>query len=1175
VFLKALTLKGFKSFAEPTTLELEPGVTVVVGPNGSGKSNVVDAVAWVLGAQGPRTVRSARMDDVIFAGSSKRPALGRAEVSLTIDNSAGLLPVESSEITLSRTLFRSGDSEYAINGVPCRLLDVQELLSDTGVGRQQHVIVGQGQLDAVLNARPEDRRLIVEEAAGVLKYRRRRERAERRLEATEGNLDRLQDLMSEVRRQIRPLERQADAARRHAGLSEELHAVRLYLAGRQLTDLEARLTASGEARAGLAEEQEELRVGLARLDASVAEAERALTLDRGDDLADQLRRVESLRERARGMAALLGERGRSIANAASSLVDHDVVAALEAEAARLRAELAQTETSVRELQPSGEELAAAELALAGERAELEETLGHAMGLVSQDGAAADARGQLRTLRHGLDRDRAEQDRIDSRLAAIAARTDRLETERGRLGLEIDAARQAVPSLAADAADAARRRSSAESAAERAEAGLRRADQDHHSWQARADALALALDEARARAGAERLAEVPGVVGALLELVEVDAGWERAFEAAAGEAVTAVVMAGPGEARAALAHLRQAGIPGAVLATGTPGAPGGAAANTGGAAGYPPPSARLDVAGAVRVRAHARSPVAGVEALLDMMLANAVVAAGGWVEAVDLALRRPELTVVTHDGDRFGPSGWRVGGGGPTATGAALEEARARAAGSAAAATEAAEGLQAARTELSAGRAAETELAREAERADARLAGVGEALARVESELRALAQDADSARAHQDELAGRIEHDTSLATSLEEQLPALEADEAGVAERVGAAREAKARVDERATNVAQLRTGLEVRTASLHERRSLLAGRLADIERRLERDRSEAEQASDRREQMEAAAVAVDRLRALVDGHLTTLEAKAHDLGEERRRMATAMHERAAHLDRFREERVQAERSQTELRERAQRAEIEDAEIRLRQEAAVESVRRELDSEPDEAMAAPRPEPPGGATIAQRGRELERELRLMGPVNPLAIEELASLRERHEFLESQMEDVRGARRDLAKVIRAIDTEIVQVFAAAFADVAKHFSSLFSTLFSGGVGSLRLTDPDNLLDTGIEVEARPAGKNVKKLSLLSGGERALVAIAFLFAVFRSRPSPFYLLDEVEAALDDVNLRRFLDLIAEFRDEAQLIVVTHQKRTMEAADWLYGVTLQPGGSSKVVSERVSASA
>jgi chromosome segregation protein len=1161
VFLKALTLKGFKSFAESTTLELEPGVTVVVGPNGSGKSNVVDAVAWVLGAQGPRTVRSARMDDVIFAGSAKRPALGRAEVSLTIDNSSGLLPVESSEITLSRTLFRSGDSEYAINGVPCRLLDVQELLSDSGVGRQQHVIVGQGQLDAVLNARPEDRRLIVEEAAGVLKYRRRRERAERRLEATEGNLERLQDLLGEVRRQIRPLERQAEAARRHSGLADELHAVRLFLAGRELANLEARLSASRETRAGLDQEQEGLKARLARLDTSVVAAESALTSDRGDDLADHLRRVESLRERALGMSAVLAERRRSVASAASALADKDVVAALESEAARLRSELDQTETSARELEPAGEELAAAELALAGERAELEETLGDAMGRVSRDGAAADARGQLRTLRHGLDRDRAEQGRLESRLAAIAHRSDRLEAERRRLGAEIDAAQQAAPSLVAVAGDAAERRSSVEAEAERAEAGLRSADQDHHLWQARADALALALDEARARAGAERLSEVPGVVGTLLELVAVDAGWERAFEAAAGEAVAAVVMAGPDEARTALDHLRRAGTRGAVLAPST--------------SAHLRAGAPTDLAGVDLVRAHVRSGADGVERLLDVLLDGAVVAPGGWEEAVDLALRRPELIVVTVDGDRFGASGWRIGGGGPTATGAALEEARARAATCARAAAVASEELQAARAEVTTARAAEAELAKEVERAEARSAGASEALTRVGSELGDIAQDAQHARDQERELTRRIEHDASLAASLEQRLPSLEADEADVAQRVAAAQEAKAQMDERVAAVAQRRTGLEVRTASLHERRSLLAGRLGDIERRLERDRTEAEQATDRRRHMEAAAVAIERLSALVAAHVATLDGQAGILGEQRRQMAAALHERAARLDRLRDERQQAERRLAEVRERAQRAEIEEAEIRLRQEAAVEAVRRELDREPEVAVAAPRPEPPSGVTIVQRGRELERELRLMGPVNPLAIEELTSLRERHEFLESQLEDVRGARRDLAKVIRAIDGEIVQVFAAAFADVSKHFSALFSTLFSGGEGGLRLTDPDNLLETGIEVEAKPAGKNVKKLSLLSGGERSLVAIAFLFSVFRSRPSPFYLLDEVEAALDDVNLRRFLDLIEEFRDEAQLIVVTHQKRTMEAADWLYGVTLQPGGSSKIVSERVRASA
>ena len=301
MFLKSLTLKGFKSFADKTTLDFEPGVCVVVGPNGSGKSNIVDSVAWVLGAQGARALRGTKMDDVIFAGTADRPALGRAEVSLTIDNTARLLPIEFTEVTITRMLFRTGDSEYLINGVPCRLLDIQDLLSDTGIGRQQHVIVGQGQLDAVLNARPEDRRAIIEEAAGILKFRKRKEKAERRLEATEGNLLRLTDLLREVRRQLRPLERQADAARRHDGLAAELHAIRLHLSGREIEQLRGRETKRVEARGDLAKQEQDVRVELRALDAEVLDAERALAVPGEDDVADVLahRGVARAQPRAR------------------------------------------------------------------------------------------------------------------------------------------------------------------------------------------------------------------------------------------------------------------------------------------------------------------------------------------------------------------------------------------------------------------------------------------------------------------------------------------------------------------------------------------------------------------------------------------------------------------------------------------------------------------------------------------------------------------------------------------------------------------------------------------------------------------------------------------------------------------------------------------------------------
>ncbi len=369
MFLKSLSMKGFKSFADPTVLEFEPGITVVVGPNGSGKSNVVDAVTWVLGAQGPRSLRSAKMEDVIFAGTSSRPQLGRAEVSLTIDNASGKLPIDLSEVTITRTLFRSGDSEYAINGAPCRLLDIQELLSDSGVGRQQHMIIGQGQLDTVLNARPEDRRAIIEEAAGVLKHRRRRERAERRLAATAENLERLGDLVREVRRQIRPLERQAAAARSHDTVAAELLAVRRYLAGSEMADLTTRRLTAGQNLAICRDEEIELHAALEQLDAEATSTTAELASRREEDLANALGRVQGLVERARGLTGVLRERGRGVVAALDAAADEDVVSTLEAEAARLASELAAAEA---EAASSGSGAEHAELARALEAVATEE-----------------------------------------------------------------------------------------------------------------------------------------------------------------------------------------------------------------------------------------------------------------------------------------------------------------------------------------------------------------------------------------------------------------------------------------------------------------------------------------------------------------------------------------------------------------------------------------------------------------------------------------------------------------------------------------------------------------------------------------------------------------------------------------------------------------------------------
>ncbi len=1153
MYLKRLSMKGFKSFADTTVLDLERGVTVVVGPNGSGKSNVVDAIGWVLGAQAPSAVRSQKMDDVIFAGTAKRAALGRAEVSLTIDNGSGLLPIEFSEVTITRTLFRSGDSEYALNGVPCRLLDIQDLLSDSGVGRQQHVIISQGQIDAVLNARPEERRAVIEEAAGVLKYRRRKEKSERRLLATEGNLTRLQDLLREVRRQLRPLERQADAARRHGDVVAELTALRVHVAGRELDGLRTRLEKGSRRRAELLDAERLRRASLAELDTLVMATEAELTAMGGDDLGDSLAVHESLFQQARGLTAVLTERRRGVERAQGTSVDQGVVASLEAESARLAADLAELDAERSLLAPLTDELAAAEAALAAERTAFESEW--ASGVPAPSGAAAEVRGELAALRAAVDRGRSELDRVQARTEGLRTRVADLLLEAEGLRAELSAAEQTERPLVDAIEGVERRRAFAVEACTAAEEAHRRTESERHAWDARVEALDLALDEARSRAGTQRLEGIDGVLGTLLDLVEVDPGWEAAFEAATGEALAAVVVDGVAAGRRALDALHGEALSGAVIALG---------------AGMIP---RQAPSVGVPLRRHVRSARADVEAVLDGLIGSAVVVDGGWAEAIDVALAHPDAIAVTADGDRFALSGWRVGVAGSGATGAARDEARARADAAMASVASAAEALSAARAAVTEVEHEERTLTRQLDDNDSRLAAAADRLQRVETDRRDAVTEAEALEGHLAELAERVDREVVRIVELEGVLPGLEAADADLAEssrRMGAAR---TRLEELAADVGSRRSDLEVRAASVAERDSFLRTRAAEVERRLEGAAAERAAAESKRLELERAAVALGRLADVVSEATVTIGSQLNDLRDRRRRQSEAARQVAADLDERRRRRSAEERALSEQRELLQRAELDEAEVKLRLEAAVEALRRDLDCEPDAAIGTDCPPLADGVTVSARIRELERELRIMGPINPLALEEFEALQERHEFLQQQLDDVKESRRELAKIIRAIDAEIVSVFASAFADVAANFEALFSMLFPGGEGRLKLTDPDDLLVTGIEVEAKPSGKNVRKLSLLSGGERSLTALAYLFAVFRSRPSPFYVMDEVEAALDDVNLHRFLGLVAEFRADAQLVIVTHQKRTMEAADCLYGVTMQPGGSSKVVSERVGA--
>ncbi len=1160
MFLKTLQIKGFKSFADAATLTLEPGVTVVVGPNGSGKSNVVDAIGWVLGAQAPSAVRSQKMDDVIFAGTSKLPQLGRAEVSLTIDNSAGLLPIEFTEVTITRLLFRSGDSEYAVNGVPCRLLDIQELLSDSGVGRQQHVIISQGNIDAVLNARPEERRLIIEEAAGVLKYRRRKERAERRLQATEANLTRINDLLREVRRQLRPLERQADAARRHGDLVAELTAIRIHLSGREIARLRTQLEDSSRNQAELRGEDHRLRAVLADLDARIVATEAQLSGLGGRDLGDLLVRFEKLSEKARGQMALLGERRRNLERELGASIDAGVIASLEAEHHELIRESEQVERDGASVSDEMEALTEVEGDLARQRDEFAEEWGD--GVPVPSGEASAVRGELAALRSAIERTAVDRERLEARRGTLRERMGRLEAERDAAAAAAAVAVELAPGLDRSVSGATDLRVAAETELIAAEDASTDAEADASAWTARVEALTMALDEARQRAGAERLTGLDGVLGTLLDLIEVDAGWEEAFEAAAGEALGAVVVADVDAGRRCLRALETGDHSGAVLALGAGRAP--SATST--------PSLGEPVRLHVRAASGAGSASPGIDAVLDVLLADAVVIDGEVDAALSASLSSPASVVVTRRGDRFGAAGWRLRAAGSGATGAALDEAAERAVRCAEVRDEARRRVESARTEVARAREAEQEAGRVRDRGAAEGRQAAERSERLAHDVEEARAELDALGAHLGELAERLTSEEQRVAELAGQLPSLEAAETELGERARSMNEAKDRLDAASADVHARRTDVGVRVAALEERRRYVGARLEQVGERLSRNRAEVAAAADRRVILEARVVATQRLAAFVTDRLEVVEPRLQSLREERRRQSEATREVTSRLDGLRAERTSSEAALEEARARLQKAEIADAEARMRLDSATEQLRHDLDTEPDAAMAAECPLLPDGVSAPARARELERELRLMGPINPLALQEFEELSERNTFLEGQLDDIRSTRRELSKVIKAVDEEIVNVFSAAFADVSTNFTLLFETLFPGGQGRLKLTDPDDLLGTGIELEARPSGKNVRKLSLLSGGERSLTALAYLFAVFRSRPSPFYVMDEVEAALDDVNLHRFLDLVAEFRETAQLIIVSHQKRTMEAADVLYGVTMEPAGSSRVVSERAA---
>ncbi|MGN6610255.1 MAG: chromosome segregation protein SMC [Angustibacter sp.] len=1185
MYLKSLTLRGFKSFASATTLNLEPGITCVVGPNGSGKSNVVDALSWVMGEQGAKSLRGGKMEDVIFAGTSGRPPLGRAEVSLTIDNTDGALPIDYSEVTISRTMFRGGGSEYTINGTACRLLDVQELLSDSGIGREMHVIVGQGQLDAVLRATPEERRGFIEEAAGVLKHRKRKEKALRKLEAMQANLTRVSDLTAEIRRQLGPLGRQAEVARKAVVVQTDLRDARLRLLADDLAQLTSTLeaevadeTALRERRAEVEQALGEARGRLARLE-EAAQAEAPLVAR----TQETWYRLSSLRERLRSTEGVARERLRLLAS------ETDDTAQTGRDPEQLAAQAARVREEERAL---AEQIAGHREALTQaveHRQQVEQALADAQKrLATALRAAADRReglarlsGQVQARRSRIEAAEAEVGRLAETLEEALARGAEAEQEFTALESQVAGVERGEEGLDAEHEQASAALETAEAEVERLREVERAAERERATWTARREALELGL--ARKDGGGALLAaddRVSGVLGSVATLLTVESGYETAVAAALGAAADAVAVDSLDAAVGALRMLRSedAGQAGLVVA--------GAPLPQDDPARWPhlPDGARW-------VRELVQVPDA-VRPAIDRLLTR-VAAVRTLDDARALVHALPDCTAVTSEGDVLAPGLVRGG----SASAPSLLEVQAAADEASDAAAAASRRVEQTRFALAAAERAATEALERVEAAlerlhesDAQHAAVAERLGHLGAAVRSAHAEADRVRKARESAEAALEADRATLGELEQRLAAAEDEPDEVGEPSTDERD---RLDEEAATARAGETEARLALRTGEERVRALTARAESLERAVREEQQARERAAARRARRQREAEVAHAVQVAAEFTHDLLTGSLEQATADRDAAQATRSQREAELNAVRAELRELEDTLRELTDSVHKDEVARTQQRLRIESLQTKAVEELGVDPDvlveefgphqlvppsptvpgdpEPETPPEPRPYVREEQEKRLRKAERALSLLGRVNPLALEEYAALEERHKFLTAQLADLGRSRTDLMDIVKEVDERVEQVFTAAYHDTAAQFEGVFSRLFPGGEGRLVLTDPSDMLTTGIEVEARPPGKKVKRLSLLSGGERSLTAVALLVAIFKARPSPFYVMDEVEAALDDTNLGRLIQIMEELRESSQLIVITHQKRTMENADALYGVTMRGDGVTTVVSQRL----
>ena len=1168
--LRSLTLKGFKSFADKSAVQLEPGVTVVVGPNGSGKSNISDAVLWVLGEQSAKALRGQAMEDVIFAGSSARQAVGVAEVDLVLDNSCGTLPLEFNEITITRRMYRSGESEYLLNHSPCRLMDIHELLHDIGLGRDTNSIISQGQLDEVLNSKPEDRRALIEEAAGVLKHKKRKDRAVRKLTTMDAYLERARDVIGEVDRQLRPLARQASKATQYADINAELRDLEIDLAVDDLRRLQEQWEGAGKN-----EREQDAQIDLLRYRLQEKERElekfQSLLEEKGlfvGDLSEQRRRLQSVLERINSGLLLLEEKGKNLIEKLSELrqkLHHSETrsVARAAELERLAEERQTTDAQLKTHYAHLGELRRDAENVKKERILADEELARITGETRRTRKELDdARLELATLEQGLASATMERD-------LVSERRDAARDQRASLAATLSARRARLEQLEAGLARARKERALADADVDRrvrvlesrrkdlaqlrddlaaARAEMRGLEEVDRAFASASPALAWVLSHER---------DFPGILGPLAERITVPEQYERLVEHVLGSDLFGVVVADTVSAHRVADRLRGEAEGEITL--------------------LPLDAQRRplpDIPSGAKRLSDLITCDDDLVPVVDALLGDVVVT-DSLTDAVAVAQSGTNLRAATATGEIAWPSG-KITAGRVVSDNAGVLERKRRI-------NQLADDTNAltARVGESESTVAEAEEALEAAQQDA--LDLGQSLAAQTGEHDSMREEVGRLEGALTQQDAEIKVMVDRLAELEERMTKQAPGKADILGSIEKHRHALEQFEEQAAVAQELRdtrfreeaainerlSQCQVDIATVSEREVHLKRQITSITRELEDLASTIEQARNTEEALE---LLRERIQPIHDLYAALLERAEH--------WATKLRDRA----RF--EQADSESLRTTINDaqdavRAVQAQIDEQleamgdirvskgqlEVQVNTAASriVEELGMPLETALERARLTDREE------TDERVLALRKRLANLGPVNPIAMHEYDSLKERREFLSTQIEDLVESRKALSKVIAAIDRKMRDRFLETFEEVDTHFQEVFGALFPGGHASLSLTEPDDPENTGIEVIAQPVGKKLAKMSLMSGGEKSLTALALLFALYRTRPCPFYILDEVEAALDDTNLRRFVAFVDSMRHHTQFIVVSHQRRTMEMADVLYGVSMQADGVSKIVSQKL----